>query len=79
MSSFGIQNLCKTSAYDDNLIRIPTSQWQFFYGGLFQQIIDAFGFRVHTQFKRRVMSGFGTQNLYRVSDYDEKLITEAKN
>jgi hypothetical protein len=49
-----------------------------FFGGLFQKIIDAFGFRVHTQFKRRVMSDFGTQNLDKELEYDDKLITEPK-
>jgi hypothetical protein len=39
MSGFGNQNLCKTSDYDDKMIREPKSQWQFFEGGLFQQII----------------------------------------
>jgi hypothetical protein len=36
---------------------------EFFLGGLFQLIIESFGFWVHTQLQRRVMSGFGTQNL----------------
>jgi hypothetical protein len=48
MSGFGTQNLNKVSEYDDMLITEPKSQWQFFLEGLFQQIIESFGFRVHT-------------------------------
>jgi hypothetical protein len=48
MSSFGIQNISKTSAYDDKLIKKPKISGKFF-GGLFQQIIESFGFQVHTQ------------------------------
>jgi hypothetical protein len=55
MSSFHIQNLCKTSAYDDKLIRKPTNQWHFFEGVI---PANSFGFRVHLQLQWRVMSGF---------------------
>jgi hypothetical protein len=47
----------------------PKKQWQFFLEGLFQKIIYSFGFWVHTQLQRRIMSGFGTLNLNIVSNY----------
>jgi hypothetical protein len=38
-----------------------------------------FGIRRHTQLPRADMSGLGTQNLNKVSEYDKKSITEPKS
>jgi hypothetical protein len=38
MSGFGSKNLNKVSDYDEKLTTEPKSQWQCFFGGLFQKI-----------------------------------------
>jgi hypothetical protein len=80
MSSLGIQNLCKTSAYDDKLKKKLTNQWQFFWGVISENYLSLRFLSTYTySTSGGIMSVFGTQNLNKVSDYGNKLITEPKN
>jgi hypothetical protein len=71
MSNLCIQNLCEISDYNDKLIREPERFWhcEGMKGRLFQQIIDFFGSYVW----------FFTQNLYTISDCENKLLRKYKN
>jgi hypothetical protein len=44
LSSFGIQNLCKTSPFDTKLIRKPTNQWEFCFWGYSSKLLMPSGF-----------------------------------
>jgi hypothetical protein len=79
LSSFGIQNLCKTSPFDTKLIRKPTNQWEFCFWGYSSKLLMPSGFEYILIFGGASCLALALKILITMTEPITEPITEPKN